>query len=92
MKLVLMLKQYLTIVSGEEVLKPDCTEEARLAFLNRSQNAVYAITMDVSDHCLGWTTDAESPTYIWRELRDKYHIYAEAKIDVLLIEYHLVYM
>lgn len=79
-----MSKQYCNIVSGDEVPTADSTEDARLAFRQRLQNAVSKIIMAVTDLFLGSTTVTEYPASLWNEQRDKWHVSAEATIDGIL--------
>lgn len=44
--------------------KRRCIEEARLAFVIRSQTAVSTITMAATDHYLGPTADTEDPAQL----------------------------
>lgn len=66
------------------------TEEARLAFLYRSQGAVLTITVAVRVHCLGSTTYTEDLSELWSELKSRYTETAESTVDALFTESHLV--
>lgn len=84
MNTVFIAKPCSTMVSGDEALKLNSTEESGLAFPHRSQNVVSAIAMAVTDQCLGWIKEKNDPLVLWNEVREKYHIPAGATVDAFL--------
>lgn len=61
-------------------MKVGVPEEARFSYLHHAQNAVQKITMTVSDHCLGLTTNTDDPVELCRVLNVRCLVSAEATI------------
>lgn len=68
----------------------EATDETCFKLLCGSQEELTTIIKDITDDYLDTATYTEDLTVIWEDLRDKYHIPAESKMDELGTYYHLV--
>lgn len=72
MQKVLKEHEYRNMVRGLENVEPDFNKEAKMACLERSQNALATIVMAIIYECLGVALETKDPHKVLEDLESKY--------------------